>query len=125
MPFSIHTLPLELKLLSHFQNKPAGHATREALLLDLEISLDLPSPAHVVEQRRERQLSRLRNRFATRTDEDLEPERLLVGCYVTPALPDQICELRLAEALRKMSDAATPHTASGFVREAREENSVA
>lgn len=95
----------------------AGQVTREALLLDLEISLGLPSPAHVAEVRRERQLSRLRNRFASSTDEHLEPERLLVGCYATPALPDPTCERRLADALRKMSDGTAPHAAPELARE--------
>lgn len=84
-----------------------GAAKREALLLDLEISLELPSPEAFAEIRRERQLSRLQNRFGAEQADDLNPEALLLACYASPAAANPISEQRLSAATRKFLEQDT------------------
>ena len=80
----------------------AGRAQRESLLLDLEISLGLPSPEHVAEVRRERQLSRLQNRFGAVGEPDLDPEALLLRCYAIPSTADAALDQRLSAAVQAL-----------------------
>jgi len=82
----------------------AGRETREALLLDLEIALGLPSPETCAEVRSERQLARLQNRFGTATAESSEPEALLARWYATAALPDAAFERRIAAVVSQLAE---------------------
>lgn len=86
----------------------AGRETREALLLDLEIALGLPSPKNTLEVRRERQLERLQNRFGAATAEPSEPETLLARWYATAAHPDAALEQRIAAVVRQLAEQAVP-----------------
>ncbi len=79
-----------------------GAVKRDALLLDLEISLGLPSPETFAEIRRERQLSRLQNRFGAEQADEMEPQALLLACYAMPAAANAISEQRLSVAARKL-----------------------
>ena len=81
----------------------AGRNTRKDLLLDLEISLGLPSPELFATARRERQLSRLQNRFGVAAEVLLDPEALLIRCYATPAASDALDEQRLAAVAQKLA----------------------
>jgi hypothetical protein len=89
-----------------------GRNAREDLLLDLEISLGLPSPDKFATARRERQLGRLQNRFGAATEVQLEPEALLVRCYATPVASDAMDEQRLAAVAQKLAQQAEPMAAS-------------
>lgn len=79
-----------------------GAVKRDALLLDLEISLGLPSPDTFADIRRERQLSRLQNRFGAEQADETDPQALLLACYATPAAANAISEQRLSVAARKL-----------------------
>ena len=86
----------------------AGQETREALLLDLEIALGLPSPDSVSERRRERQLARLQNRFASAPDGTADPEELVARWYATPAPNDPLAERRIASVVRHLATGSGP-----------------
>jgi hypothetical protein len=86
----------------------AGNKTREALLLDLEIALGLPSPEADAAARRERQLERLQNRFAAAPAQGSEPEVLLARCYATAALPDAAFDRRIEVIVRLLAEQAAP-----------------
>lgn len=81
----------------------AGLVQREDLLLDLEIRLGLDSPEQYAQLRRQRQLSRLQSRFGAASESPREVEAMLVRCYATAASPNPVCERRLAEVARKLS----------------------
>jgi len=89
-----------------------GRETREALLLDLEIALGLPSPEACAAVRRERQLERLQNRFGAAAPLSLEAETLLTRWYATAALPDAISERRLAAVVRQLAEQTPPDSGS-------------
>ena len=82
----------------------AGRISREALLLDLEIALDLPSPKNCVEIRRQRQLDRLKNRFGTGSAPLPEAETMLVQWYATAAAPDRTLAKRMEAVVQKLSE---------------------
>jgi len=86
----------------------AGSKTREALLLDLEIALGLPSPETCAAARRERQLERLQNRFGAASAQGSEPEVLLARCYATAALPDAAFDRRVEVIVRQLAEQAAP-----------------
>jgi len=90
----------------------AGRETREALLLDLEITLGLPSPETCAEARRKRQLERLQNRFGAAAPQSLEAETLLTRWYATAALPDAIFDQRIAAVVRQLAERAIPDNGS-------------
>jgi exonuclease SbcC len=81
-----------------------GRETREALLLDLEIALGLPSPEAYAAVRRERQLERLQNRFGAASVQGAEPEELLARCYATAAPPDAECDWRIKAIVCKLAE---------------------
>lgn len=66
----------------------AGRRAREALLLDLEIALGVPSPDAFSEARRVRQLERLQQHFGAGAAAGEEPESLLARWYSIAAFPD-------------------------------------
>lgn len=82
----------------------AGRASRESLLLDLEIALDLPSPAAYAEARRDRQIGRLRDRFGAGPAPAPEPEAELARWYATAAAPDAALERRLSAVVHKLTE---------------------
>jgi hypothetical protein len=90
----------------------AGRNARKDQLLDLEISLGLPSPEQFATARRERQLGRLQNRFGTASEVELEPDAMLTRCYATPAASDALDEQRLAAVVQKLVQQAEPLAAA-------------
>lgn len=74
----------------------AGREARETMLLDLEITLGVPSPDACAEARRRRQLERLQNRFGADAPQSQDAEALLVHWYATAAAPDLALEQRMA-----------------------------
>jgi len=83
-----------------------GRKAREALLLDLEIALGLPSPEANATARRQRQLERLQSRFGTPSAQGSEPEGLLTRCYATAALPDAAFDRRIEVIVRLLVEQA-------------------
>jgi hypothetical protein len=73
-----------------------GFIEREALLLDIELALDLPSPARASAARRERQLRRLQERFRPGSTASADPEALVRRWYATPARGDAEQDSRMA-----------------------------
>ena len=73
-----------------------GRHLRESLLLDLEIALELPSPAGFAEARRERQLGRLQDRFGTGPAPAPDPDALLEDWHATPGPSEAAFAPRLA-----------------------------
>ena len=65
-----------------------GRALRDALLLDLELALDLPSPASASGARRARQLSKLQERFRPGNTDAPDAETLALRWYATAARSD-------------------------------------
>ncbi len=94
----------------------AGRKAREALLLDLEIALGLPSPESCAAARRERQLERLQNRFGATSAQGSEPEVLLARCYATAALPDAAFDRRIEEIVRLLAEQAAPGSGTSAQR---------
>lgn len=90
----------------------AGRNQRKGQLLDLEISLGLPSPEQYATARRERQLGRLQNRFGAASEVEQEPEALLIRCYATPAASDALDEQRLAAVAQKLAQLTEPLAAA-------------
>jgi len=73
-----------------------GRAEREALLLDLELALDLPSPASASGARRARQLLKLQERFRPGKTESSDPEALVRRWYATVARSDPEHDSRMS-----------------------------
>lgn len=88
----------------------AGDAERKALLLDLEIALGLPSPEDFANLRRERQLSRLQDRFGAGPAQDTDTDALLVRWYATAALSDPVGEKRIEAVVRELTARAAAGT---------------
>jgi len=81
-----------------------GRIEREALLLDLELALDLPSPASASGARRARQLLKLQERFRPGKTESADPETLVQRWYAAAARSDPEHDSRMSvivEALVK------------------------
>lgn len=86
----------------------AGREARDALLLDLEIALGLPSPAPYAEVRRERQLERLQSRFGNAPEQQVEPEEMLARWYATPAPPVANSYSRIAAVVSLLAEKTAP-----------------
>ncbi|HEX4583736.1 MAG TPA: DUF349 domain-containing protein [Burkholderiaceae bacterium] len=80
----------------------AGREAREALLIDLEIALDLPTPEQSAPARRRRQLERLQDRFRGGREQRPKAEELLSQWYATPASPDEAMNQRVAAVVSKL-----------------------
>jgi hypothetical protein len=83
-----------------------GRIEREALLLELELALDLPSPPSASGARRARQLLKLQERFRPGKTESADPEMLVQRWYAAAARSDPEHDSRMAaivEALVKAS----------------------
>lgn len=91
----------------------AGAATRDSLaqglarcaelLIDLELALDLPSPAALADARRARQLERLKQRFAAGGARDETPEQTVLRWYALPAAADAEQEARMAAVVSALA----------------------
>src|SRR6185436_3758661 len=73
-----------------------GRAEREALLLDLELALDLPSPESASGARRARQLLKLQERFRPGNTAAADPEELVRRWYAAVARVDPQHDARMA-----------------------------
>jgi len=81
----------------------AGRKIREALLIDLEIALDLPTPEAFQDARRRRQLERLQSRFRTGgVSQPPAAEELLARWHATAASPDPALDQRVAAVVNKL-----------------------
>lgn len=83
-----------------------GRIEREALLLDLELALDLPSPESASGARRARQLLKLQERFRPGNTQAPDPEELVRRWYAAAARSDPQHDARMSaivEALVKAS----------------------
>lgn len=81
-----------------------GRDEREALLVDLELAFDLPSPASAAGVRRARQLLKLQERFKSGNTPSPDPQALVLCWYATAARSDPEHDSRMAtivEALLK------------------------
>lgn len=79
-----------------------GHAERDALLLDLEIALELQTPESHAAQRRVRMLARLQDRFRSGTPAQADPEALVRQWYAIVAKPDEVQAARIAAVVQKL-----------------------
>jgi len=80
-----------------------GKAERDALLLDLEIALDLPTPEAYSAARRARNLAKLQERFNKKVSEaPLEPEAMVKKWYGIPAAPDESQAARMAAVVDRL-----------------------
>jgi hypothetical protein len=93
-----------------------GREAREALLLDLEIFLALPSPEACAAARRERQLERLQNCFGAASVQGAEPEELLTRCYATAAPADTAIERRMEVIVRQLAEQPVPASGTAAQR---------
>lgn len=84
----------------------AGRDVRDALLLDLEMALGLPSPAASAEKRRRRQLQNLQQRFGGEPRSAVDVATSVLAWYATAALPDADLDARMAAVLRQIEDQA-------------------
>ena len=80
-----------------------GRGERESLLLDLEVALDIPSPQSVADQRRQRQLKALQERFKSGSAARAEtPEATVARWYSIPAPADTTQAGRMAAIVRAL-----------------------
>ncbi len=84
----------------------SGREVREALLLDLEIALGLPTPETCIEARRRRQLEHLQSRFGADSTNSPEAESLLLRWYATTATPDASLDRRMAAVKHRLLEQA-------------------
>ena len=89
----------------------AGREARQALLIDLEIALDLPTPDEFAPVRRRHQLERLQSRFRGGRQQRPQAEELLAQWYATPASPDEPMNQRVQAVVRKLLEQS--RTAAG------------
>ena len=89
----------------------AGREARQALLIDLEIALDLPTPDEFAPARRRHQLERLQSRFRGGRQQRPQAEELLGQWYATPASPDEPMNQRVQAVVRKLLEQS--RTAAG------------
>jgi len=82
-----------------------GKEARDALLLDLEISLGIPSPEDWAEARRARQLERLQQHFGAGSDAESDAESMLAKWYAIPAFPDPAQEPRIQAIVARLAAA--------------------
>jgi hypothetical protein len=81
----------------------SGRATRESLLLDLEVALGIPSPESVGAQRRERQLKALQERFKPASAARAETPEIVVARWYSIAAPaDATQASRMASIVRAL-----------------------
>lgn len=79
-----------------------GHAERDALLLELEIALELATPESHAAARRARNLARLQDRFSKGTVAQPDPEVLVAKWYAIVANPDEGQAARIAAVVERL-----------------------
>jgi hypothetical protein len=82
-----------------------GLAERDVLLLDLEIALDLPTPAAQAVARRARMLARLQDRFSKGAAAPADPEVMVSKWYAIVATPDDAQAARMAAVVARLLEA--------------------
>ncbi len=87
-----------------------GRSEREALLVDLELALDLPSPASAAGVRRARQLLKLQERFRAGNTQSADPEALVQRWYATTARSDPEDDSRMSAIVDMLLKARGPST---------------
>ncbi len=80
----------------------SGRQQRDALLLDMEMALEIPSPAPFQDARRRRQLERLQRHFRAHEAQRTPVETLLEQMHAIAAAPDPEQERRIAAIVRKL-----------------------
>jgi hypothetical protein len=83
-----------------------GHVERDALLLDLELALDLPSPARASGARRERQLRKLQERFRPGSAASPDPHALVLRWYAIAARSDPEHDSRMSAIVEMLVKAS-------------------
>ncbi len=73
-----------------------GRIERDALVLDLEIALELPTPEARAAARRTRNLTRLQERFSKGVSAPADPEAMVAKWYAIAAHPDEGQAARMA-----------------------------
>jgi hypothetical protein len=84
----------------------AGRDVKDAMLLDLEIVLGLPSPETSAEKRRRRQLENLQKRFGGDARPVVDAATSVVEWYATAAFPDAGLDERMTVVSNKLEDQA-------------------
>jgi hypothetical protein len=85
-----------------------GRMEREALLLDLELALDLPSPESASGARRARQLLKLQERFRPGNTQAADPEELVRRWYAAAARTDPQHDARMSAIVEALVKASRP-----------------
>jgi hypothetical protein len=85
-----------------------GGFEREALLLDLELALDLPSPESAAGERRARQLLKLQERFRPGKTQGPDPEELVRRWYAAAARSDPQQDARMSVIVEALVKAGRP-----------------
>ena len=93
-----------------------GLAERDALLLDLEIALDLPTPAAQAVARRARMLARLQDRFSKGPAGPTDPEAMVAKWYAIVATPDGSQAARMSAVVSRLLEGETRGQPRGQVR---------
>jgi hypothetical protein len=93
-----------------------GLAERDALLLDLEIALDLPTPAAQAVARRARMLARLQDRFSKGPAGPTDPEAMVAKWYAIVATPDESQAARMSAVVSRLLEGETRGQPRGQVR---------
>ena len=83
-------------------NLAEGREIRNAVLLDLEITLDLASPDIFDAERRARRLEMLQSRFRE-SSLVIDHDALILKCHATAALPDAVEPQRMEAILRALA----------------------
>ena len=79
-----------------------GRARRAALLIDLEIALELPTPETDAAARRARSLVRLQDRFRGNSAAPQDPEAMVAQWYAVAAMPDAEQTTRMAAVVQRL-----------------------
>ncbi len=79
-----------------------GRARRAALLIDLEIALELPTPETDAAARRARSLVRLQDRFRGNSTAPQDPEAMVAQWYAVAAMPDAEQTMRMAAIVQRL-----------------------
>lgn len=90
-------------LAARTESLASGRAARAAMLIDLEIALELPTPESDAPARRARSLSRLQERFrAGLGTVTQEPEAMVAQWYAIAATPDAGQNARMDAIVRRL-----------------------
>ncbi|MBI3371116.1 MAG: hypothetical protein HY017_05050 [Betaproteobacteria bacterium] len=93
---------LDAAVSARAESLAKGRAARAALLIDLEIALELPTPESDALARRARSLSRLQERFRSGGPAAQEPEAMVAQWHAIGAVPDDGQYARMAAIVRRL-----------------------